>query len=128
MPARKVRKEPPAKSRLSRKMRQAIELWISGTFKTQKELCNHVNMSEAWFSRVVGRDDVTALIIARTRQRMAQSVPVAQSRLEQLLAQDDNRGVAKDAVLYTLGTVGIAPARGPGIQINIATGLDINLD
>lgn len=118
----------PVKSRLSKKTRLAIELWIGGAFPTQRALAEHCNISEAWLCKVLNREEITAFILSRTRQRIAQDVPVMRSRLMQLLEQDDNRGVAKDAVMYGLGTAGIAPARGPGIQINIASGLDINLD
>ena len=46
-------------------------------------------------------------------------VPVARARLMQLLEQDDNRGVSKDAVLYALGVSGISPPRDGRTQVNV---------
>jgi hypothetical protein len=117
---RKPKRPPPNKSRLSPKMRQAIELWVSGAFLTKRALAEHCGISECWLYRVFERDDVISLILERTRQRIAMDVPVARARLMQLLAQDDNRGVAKDAVLYALGVSGIIPPRdGRGTQVNV---------
>ena len=126
-PLKKSRKEPPAKSRLSKKMRQALELWISGAFPTQRALALHCNIDETWISKVLARDDITAFILARTRQKIAHHAPVARQVLADVLMQTESQSARKDAATYMLGVSGIAPPRGPGITINnnVAVGYDI---
>jgi hypothetical protein len=128
-----IEREPkPAKTRVvSRRVRHAIDLIISGEAKTQKAAAEKAGLTRERFCRALKESHVIEYLDQQTRVLLAQSRAPAAATLMTLLEQARSEHVRKDVAVTLLGYSGIHATgdRGPlvSIGIGVAPGYIIDL-
>jgi hypothetical protein len=103
--------------RISAKIKQAVDLIITGVAGTQKQAAIAVGLSPEHLSRSLKEPHVQAFITRRVGQTLAQSQMKASAVLHQLLETSASDHVKKDLSLYLLELQGHM-TRPPGVVIN----------
>jgi hypothetical protein len=118
-----IETEPkPAKARaVSRRVRHAIDLIISGEAKTQKAAAEKAGLTRERFCRALKESHVIEYLDGQTRVLLAQSRAPAAATLMTLLEQAKSEHVRKDVAVTLLGYSGIHATgdRGPLVSIGI---------
>lgn len=112
-----------AKTRtVSRRVRHAIDLMISGQAKTQKAAAEKAGLTRERFCRALKERHVIEYLDDQTRVLLAQSRAPAAATLMTLLEQAKSEHVRKDVATTLLGINGIHATgdRGPIVSIGIA--------
>jgi hypothetical protein len=116
-----IEPEPkPAKARVvSRRVRHAIDLIISGEAKTQKAAAEKAGLTRERFCRALKESHVIEYLDGQTRVLLAQSRAPAAATLMTLLEQAKSEHVRKDVAVTLLGYSGIHATgdRGPLVSI-----------
>ena len=121
-----IEHEPkPAKPRkVTRRVRHAIDLMISGQAKTQREAAEKAGLTRERFCRALKESHVIEYLDQQTRVLLAQSRAPAAAQLMTLLQQARSEHVRKDVAVTLLGYSGIHATgdRGPLVSIGIGAG------
>jgi AraC-like DNA-binding protein len=108
----------PAKRRVSKKVKDAIEALSTGDAKTIKAAAEKVGMARESLSRALDRRHVAELMRTRTIRQLARASARAGAVKEELLESDN--AIARDrASTFILGLAGIQPATSPSLNVNI---------
>jgi hypothetical protein len=115
---------------VSRRVRHAIDLMISGQAKTQKEAAERAGLTRERFCRALKESHVIEYLDGQTRVLLAQSRAPAAATLMTLLAQAKSEHVRKDVAVTLLGYSGIHATgdRGPLVSIGIGNGAGYVID
>lgn len=119
MVARKERRDPPKKPRISRKMRQALDLYITGDAKTQQEAAEKAGISPEHLCRTLKKDHARAYVVRRSGELFADLLPKA-IRTIGLTMDGGNAQAALNAALAVAKQMGvIASDGGPSVAISL---------
>jgi hypothetical protein len=116
-----VIKAPAKPLKLSRKMREAIELYSSGECRTWRAAAVRVGLSQEHVSRTIARPEVRAFLRERAARVISGALPRAAARLVELV-DDGSAKVSLDAAKHVLGIDGLRPpaaTSGPVVSINM---------
>jgi hypothetical protein len=109
---------PQPKARpIPRKVRQAIELIVTGQVRTQKQAAKRVGLARETLSRHFARRETQEAMRSRAQPEVALGAGRAAARLNQLIDSSSQK-VALDATKYCLGVAGIKPASEP-VSVNV---------
>jgi hypothetical protein len=118
-PAVPATRTPHPKARpIPRKVRDAIELIVSGACKTKQAAADRVGMPRESLSRWLHKPSGAEALRARTAHEVASSAGRAAARLTKLLDSSSQK-VSLEAVKYSLGVAGIKPAADAQVNVNI---------
>jgi hypothetical protein len=110
---------PPDKAlRITRKVRQAIELLATGNAKTQLEAAEQVGLTRETISRALAKPHV----IEHLRQRAIRTIAMAAGRAAEVKVElmDGPDAMVRDrSSSFILGVAGIKPDTSPGLAVNI---------
>ncbi|MBR1249189.1 hypothetical protein JQ609_19955 [Bradyrhizobium sp. AUGA SZCCT0169] len=123
--------QKPAKTRVvSRRVRHAIDLMISGQAKTQKDAAEKAGLTRERFCRALKESHVIEYLDGQTRVLLAQSRAPAAATLMTLLEQAKSEHVRKDVATTLLGYSGFHATgdRGPIVNIGIGAGAGYIID
>jgi hypothetical protein len=106
---------------IPRKVRQAIELIVTGVCKTKQAAADRVGMPRETLSRWLHKPSGAEALRARAAHEVASSAGRAAARLNQLIDSTSQK-VSLEATKYSLGVAGIKPASEPtsvnvGVQV-----------
>jgi hypothetical protein len=121
--------KPDKPLRISKALRQALNLLASGECKTQKAAAERAGLSEQHMSRMLNRAEIQVFIAQRARKTIAQGVLRASARVIELVDASSEH-VSLDASKHILAIEGIKPVeQGTNINItnNIAPGYVIDM-
>lgn len=112
---------PPAKNpRISRRMRQAIELYISGAARTQKEAAEKAGISPEHLCRTMQKDHARAFVARRSAEMFSDLLPKAVRALDMVL-DGDNKSAAVAAALAVLRQHGLVNPDAPAVSLTLNT-------
>ena len=119
-----IEREPKsAKTRVvSRRVRHAIDLMISGQAKTQKDAAEKAGLTRERFCRALKESHVQEYLGAQTRVLLAQSQAPAAATLMTLLEQAKSEHVRKDIAVTLLGYNGMHAEGDRGPLVSVAFG------
>jgi hypothetical protein len=109
---------PVKEPRISKRIRQVVELLVSGTCQTQKAAAERLDLHPDYVCRELKKPQVQVFIERSARQIIAQGTMRASARLLQLLDASSEH-VSLDASKYTLAIAGIKPAADAQVSVNI---------
>jgi len=112
------------KPKLSKKLREAINLLATGECKTQKAAAERVGMSYQWLSLQLGRDEVRAVLRERATRSISTAMPRAAERIIELMDSASDK-VSLSAASHLLGIEGIKPAA-PNHSVNISNNVTVS--
>jgi hypothetical protein len=113
----------PAKTRkVSRRVRHAVDLIISGEARTQKDAAAKAGLTRERFCRALKESHVIEYLDGQTRVLLAQSRAPAAATLMKLLEQARSEHVRKDVAVTLLGYGGIHATAAGGPVVNIGIG------
>jgi hypothetical protein len=113
----KSEQKTDATPRIPRRIREAINLLITGRAATQRAAAKQVGLSEQHLSRMLHRPQIQAFLASETRKSIASAQAPAAGTLIGLL-QADSEHVRKDVAIHVLKVAGISPPEGPVISNN----------
>lgn len=102
---------------IPRRVRQAIELIVTGACKTKQAAAKRVGIPRETLSRWLHRPAGAEALRARAAHEVASSAGRAAARLTKLLDSSSQK-VSLEAVKYSLGVAGIKPASDP-VSVNV---------
>jgi hypothetical protein len=112
--------DKPAKTpRISNRIRQAIDLLVSGECKTQKAAAERVGIHRDYLCRELKKDHIRVFVDRRVRETIANGTMRASARLLELIDAGSEH-VSLDAVKHLLAIEGVKPAIAPTTQVNIS--------
>jgi hypothetical protein len=119
-----IEHEPkPAKPRVvSRRVRHAIDLLVSGQCRTQKDAAEKAGLTRERFCRALKESHVIEYLDQQTRVLLAQSRAPAAATLMTLLQQARSEHVRKDVAVTLLGYGGIHATGDRGPLVSVAFG------
>ena len=107
------------KPRLSKKLKRAIDLWLSGKARTRKEAAAKAGLSEDYFGRALKRTAARSFISDRAHQNISDATLRASSRVLELLDGESEHVAAKVGLRLLESEKLIAPVGGAGaVNIN----------
>lgn len=110
----------PAKPRkISKRLRQAIDLLVTGECKTQKAAAERMNFAPETLSRALRASHVIAYIEQQTRVALARSQAPAAATLIRLATDAASEHVQKDAAIHLLAMAGHKPKADAQVSVNI---------
>jgi hypothetical protein len=104
--------------RISRRIREIVNLLLSGECTTIKAAAARVGMHQNYVSGKLKTPEIRVFIERRSRETVTAGTLRASARLLELLDADSEH-VSFDASKHVLAIAGIAPAATPGIAINV---------
>jgi hypothetical protein len=110
--------EPVEQRRISKRVRHAIDLMVSGECKRICDAAEKVGLARESLSRALS----TPHIAEHLRMKVLRSLAIAAARAGAVkgeLLDSDNEMVRDRASSFVLGLAGIAPASTPGVALNI---------
>jgi hypothetical protein len=124
----KERRPPAKRPRISGRMRQALDLYISGAAKTQQEAAEKAGISPEHLCRTLKKDHARAYVVRRSGEMFADLLPKA-IRTIGLTMDGGNAQAALNAALAVARQMGIVSAEGgPSVAITLqAPGYVIDL-
>jgi hypothetical protein len=90
--------KPVQKPRLSKRLRQAIVLWLTGKAGTRKDAAAKAKLSETYFCKALKRPAAQSFVREWAEQNIADATLRACSRLRELLDGDSEHVAAKVAL------------------------------
>lgn len=109
---------PTPHRRISKKLREVIDLLLTGSVTTQRAAADRVGMNEKHVSEQFQRQHVLEYIKVRSAKHLTAGTLRATARMLSLLDAASEH-VQYKAAEYALGVAGIAPAAAPAIAINV---------
>jgi DNA-binding Lrp family transcriptional regulator len=109
---------PVKEQRISKRMRQVVELLVSGACQTQKAAAERLGLHPDYVCRELKKPQVQVFIERSARQNIAQGTMRASARLLQLVDASSEH-VSLDASKYTLAIAGIKPTADAQVSVNI---------
>jgi hypothetical protein len=110
------------KPRISKRLRQAIELLASGECRTQKAAAERAGISQEHLSKMLQRPSIRGVLIERAAKSIDAATPRAAARLVELLDASSEH-VSLDASARLLGMQGFRTAETPRSPLNINIGV-----
>jgi hypothetical protein len=110
--------EPIPSLRVTKKVRAAIDLMVSGDCKKICDAAEKVGLARESLSRALAKPHVSALMLQKVQRSLAMAAARAGAVKEELL-DSDNEIVRDRASSFVLGLAGIAPAATPSISLNL---------
>jgi hypothetical protein len=110
--------EPVPGLRVTKKVRAAIDLMVSGQCKKICDAAEKVGLARESLSRALSKPHVSALMLQKVQRSLAMAAARAGAVKEELL-DSDNAVVRDRASSFVLGLAGIAPASTPAIALNL---------
>jgi len=110
--------EPVPPKRISKRVRRAIDLMVSGDCKQIKEAAEKVGLARESLSRALS----TPHVAAHLRQKVLRHLAIAAARAGYVkgeLLDSDNEIVRDRASTFVLGLAGIQPATNPTVSVNL---------
>ena len=114
--------------RLSKPIREAINLIATGAVKTQRAAAERVGLSEVHLSRMLNRSDIRVFLAQEMRRTIATAGIRASHRIAELIDASSEH-VSLDAAKHVLGIEGIKPAADAqvSVAIDVKAGFVIDL-
>jgi hypothetical protein len=109
---------PDAPKKISKKIRAAIDLMVSGECKTLTDAAAKVGLARESIGRALNKPHVAAHL----RQRVLKHLGIAAARAGATKVEllDSDSEIARDrASTFVLGLAGIAPAAEPSVNVNV---------
>lgn len=103
----------------TKRLRQAINLILSGECKTQKAAAERMKLTPTHLSRMLSEPHVLAYMEQQTRVTLARSQMPAAATLVKLLDQAASEHVQKDVAIHLLNIAGHKPASDAQVNVNI---------
>ena len=109
----------PKRRPVPKKVRQAIELLVTGQCKSITKAAEKVGWARETLSRRLSRPECAEALRTRAAREVALSSGRAAARLNELIDSTSQK-VALEATKFSLGVAGIKPAVDPQVNVNIA--------
>jgi hypothetical protein len=104
--------------RISKKVRAAIDLMVSGDVKTITDAAAKVGLARESLSRSLSSPHVAEHL--RTKVLKSLAMAAARAGVVKVDLMDSDNAIARDrASTFVLGLAGIAPATAPSVNVNI---------
>lgn len=103
---------------ISKKIRQVVDLLVSGECKTQKAACERIGLHPDYVCRQLKEARVRVFIERRMRETIAAGTMRASSRLVELVDASSEH-VSLDATKHMLAIAGIKPTPDAQVSVNI---------
>ncbi|MCB4771045.1 hypothetical protein LGR54_20760 [Ancylobacter sp. Lp-2] len=116
--AHKGRRPPAKKPRISRKMHQALEAYITGTAKTQVEAAAKAGISSEHFCRALKTDHIQAFVVRRTGELLGGLLPKAYRALDMVL-EGENKAAALQGALVLFKQYGLITPDSPEVSVTV---------
>lgn len=128
---RDIASSPPQSAkpvRIPRRVRQAIDLLLTGECTTQKAAAQRIKMAPETLCRYLKKPATRVFIAQRTRETIDQAQMPAAGTLVKLLDANSEH-VRGDIAKHLLAIAGITPPerRGPMVQVNVSPGYIVRL-
>ena len=119
-----IEHKPAKPPRIGKKIKQAVELMLSGQCASQKAVCERLGISESYLSRSLKKDNVGAFITRATAKTIATGKLAATSTALRLVQGAKSEHVQLQASEFILGLNGMHanPSAAPAININTGGG------
>lgn len=115
------------KPRMSRKLYHALDMYISGSAKTQQEAADKAGLSREHFCRALKLPHVQAFIVRRTGELLAGLLPKVYRALDMVL-DGDNKAAALQGAVTLFRQYGLITADAPTVSVTMqAPGYVIDL-
>lgn len=114
-----IEQEPAKPRKISKRLRQAVDLLVSGECKTQKAAAQRLNMAPETISRALRESHVLAYIEQQTRVALSRSQAPAAATLIRLATDAASEHVQKDAAIHLLNIAGHKPAPSTQVSVNV---------
>ena len=112
--------KPP---RIGRKIKQAVDLILSGECASQKAVCERVGISESYLSRSLKKDNIQAFITRATAKSIATGKLAATATVLRLLQGGRSEHVQLQASELILGLNGMhASPSAPSVTVSLGGG------
>ena len=110
--------EPDIQRRIPKRLRQVIELLVTGECATQKAAADRCGMHPSHVSRSLKEPHVRVFIERRARETIAAGLMRASARLNELVDADSEH-VSFDASKHLLALAGIKPTADAQVSVNV---------
>jgi hypothetical protein len=111
--------KPVQKPRISKRLRLAIDLWLTGKAGTRKDAAAKAKLSETYFCKALKKPAVQSFLRARAEQNITDATLRASSRVGELLDGSSEHVAGKVALRLLESEKLIAPAGGAAaVNIN----------
>lgn len=114
----KARRSPPEAPRISRRMRHAIELYVTGQAKTQAAAAEQAGLSRERFCRALKERHIQAFIVQRSTEMFAALLPKAVRALD-LVLDGDNKAAQLSGALAVLRQHGLISPDSPQVSLTM---------
>ena len=111
--------KPVRTRRISKRLRQAIDLLVSGECKTQKAAAQRLKMAPETISRALRESHVLTYMEQQTRIALSRSQAPAAATLIRLATDAASEHVQKDAAIHLLNMAGHKPRQDAQVAVNI---------
>jgi predicted DNA-binding transcriptional regulator AlpA len=116
--------KPVKTRRLSKRLRQAIVLWLTGKAGTRKDAASKAKLSEAYFCKALKRPAAQSFVREWAEQNVSEATLRASALLTDLLDPNRSAHVAARTALRLLESEKlISPAGVPGVAVQINNGV-----
>jgi hypothetical protein len=105
--------------RISKRLRQAIDLLVTGECKTQKAAAERLKLAPETLSRALREHHVLSYIEQQTRVVLSRSQAPAAATLIRLATDAASEHVQKDAAIHLLAMAGHKPKADAQVSVNI---------
>ena len=109
---------PLKEPRISKRIRQVVELLVSGACQTQKAAAERLDLHPDYVCRELKKPQVQVFIDRSVRQNLANGTMRASARLVQLIDASSEH-VSADVSKHMLALAGIKPAADAQVSVNI---------
>jgi hypothetical protein len=109
---------PVKELRISKRIRQVVDLLVSGECKTQKAAAARLDLHPDYVCRELKKPQVQVFIARSARNSIANGIMRASSRLNELLDAESEH-VSLDASKHVLAIAGIKPTADAQVSVNI---------
>lgn len=122
-----VKRGEPLNPRITKRMRHALELYITGEAKTQAAAADKAGLSRERFCRALKQGHIQAFITQRSAEMFSALLPKAVRALDMVL-DGGNEGARLNGALAVLRQHGIVSQDGPSVAVTVnAPGYVIDL-
>lgn len=105
--------------KISKRLRQAIDLLVTGECKTQKAAAERLKLAPETLSRALREHHVLAYVEQQTRVALTRSQAPAAATLIRLATDAASEHVQKDAAIHLLAMAGHKPKADAQVSVNI---------
>lgn len=109
---------PVKEPRISKRIREVVQLLVSGECKTIKAAAERTSMHPNYLSGALKKPEVRVFIERRARETIASGMMRASARLNELVDAGSEH-VSLDASKHLLAIAGIKPANDSQVSVNI---------